>query len=55
MKYLVLFSDGGSRGNPGNAGYGYVIYEADSNLDTGDLIKDQKLWTVVKEAMVFWV
>ncbi len=27
MKEIVLFSDGGSRGNPGAAGYGFVIYD----------------------------
>jgi ribonuclease HI len=26
---VTVFFDGGSRGNPGRAGYGYVIYDRD--------------------------
>lgn len=29
---LTIYSDGGSRGNPGNAGVGYLIYDQDKNL-----------------------
>lgn len=28
LKYLSLYTDGGSRGNPGPAAYGFVVYDA---------------------------
>lgn len=31
MKYHSLFSDGGSRGNPGTAGAGFVLYDENNN------------------------
>lgn len=27
MDKIILFTDGGSRGNPGNASYGFVVYK----------------------------
>ena len=35
MKEVVIFSDGGARGNPGPAAYGVVIYEKkiDGNIE----------------------
>jgi ribonuclease HI len=30
-KKLVIYTDGGSRGNPGPAAFGYVIYNAEGN------------------------
>lgn len=44
MEYFVVFSDGGSRGNPGDAGYGYVIYKIegeDIDFSIGSKIKDR--------------
>jgi ribonuclease HI len=32
MRNFLLFGDGGSRGNPGPAALGYVIYETDQDL-----------------------
>ena len=29
---LIIYTDGGSRGNPGPAAYGYVIYDSDKNV-----------------------
>lgn len=29
---LIIFADGGSRGNPGEAAYGFVVYGADKNI-----------------------
>lgn len=29
---LIIYGDGGSRGNPGEAAYGYVIYDKDKNI-----------------------
>ena len=36
MKYtkLIIYTDGGSRGNPGPAGCGAVIYDEDKNIVT---------------------
>jgi ribonuclease HI len=31
MKKVILYTDGGSRGNPGNAAYGAVIYDEEGN------------------------
>jgi ribonuclease HI len=31
-KTLTIYCDGGSRGNPGEASYGFVIYEENTNL-----------------------
>ena len=33
MKYIV-YSDGGSRGNPGPAGYGFIVYDENSGEPT---------------------
>jgi phage tail tape-measure protein len=32
---VTIFFDGGSRNNPGNAGYGYVIYDRATNQRVG--------------------
>lgn len=32
MKQIIAYSDGGSRNNPGNAAYGYVIYDSNRNI-----------------------
>jgi ribonuclease HI len=37
MKYLALFGDGGSRGNPGPAASGWVVYDHDNT--TTDVTK----------------
>lgn len=29
---LIIYGDGGSRGNPGQAAYGYVVYDQDRNM-----------------------
>lgn len=34
-KYLIAHTDGGSRGNPGPAGYGVVIHDSDGNKVAG--------------------
>ena len=31
---LIIYTDGGSRGNPGPAGCGAVIYDEDKNIVT---------------------
>lgn len=36
---LLLHTDGGSRGNPGPAAYGYVVYDRTSNLDAGMILE----------------
>ena len=36
---INLFTDGGSRGNPGPAGYGFVVYDV-TNLSTTDSAKE---------------
>jgi ribonuclease HI len=35
MKILKMFCDGGSRGNPGNAASGYVVFENDKIIYEG--------------------
>jgi ribonuclease HI len=32
MKKAIIYTDGGARGNPGPAGIGAVIYDADKNI-----------------------
>ncbi len=44
MRKLLLYTDGGSRGNPGPAAYGYVIYDitnhsSDSSLDASIILE----------------
>jgi len=46
MSKLLLYTDGGSRGNPGPAAYGYVIYDlsktestSNSSLDAGIILE----------------
>ncbi len=29
---FIIFTDGGSRGNPGEAAYGFVVYDGESNM-----------------------
>lgn len=33
MKQIKLFTDGGARGNPGKAGYGFVVYDVTSGSE----------------------
>ena len=39
MTKLLLQCDGGSRGNPGPAAYGYVVYDISASLDAGIILE----------------
>jgi ribonuclease HI len=35
LSHLTLYTDGASRGNPGHASYGFVIFKNDKEIKTG--------------------
>lgn len=43
MKSIVIFADGGSRGNPGPAAYGYVVFEEGETRLAHDL-NNLEMW-----------
>ncbi len=54
---LIIYTDGGSRGNPGNAGIGAVLYDVDKNIVKeisefiGYATNNQAEWTAVIRAI----
>jgi ribonuclease HI len=55
MKNLIMFCDGGSRGNPGIAGFGFQIRESESDFDlkNKDPEKDKQNSKIILEASKF--